>query len=750
MTQKIRFSRFFSLVTTPWKARTAREKRNQILLLFAYAIIIAVIIGYTQFGTFFKNVRSTDFIVGQVAERDLIVDRDIEFVDENATFLKREARMRLVSPIFVVRDEITKRALHRFDLLIEALSGSAPAEKVSGEKIYLEIQSVLPGVLSREEVERIVAHKGIAAFLGETGREALESILTEGIVTLPKEGADLLETGFLEIWRWNAGIREQELVSIDSIPTIETLDRTIAAMYADLPLSEREILSLVVRKFAQPNTFFDPESTRKNRERIGSEVEPVRIKLLKGEIIVQKGFIVSEEDMEKIEAMGAYTASVNVNTLVGNLILLLILALLSLYLLNPPIAVKRISREKQVFLLFLFLFFYICVFAALALSGGSFTFVSGAVLPTACISMLVAIVVNYRIGVLFTLLLTLPLFVIMGIQGYGLFLFCLLSGFAGTRAVVHAERRLDLIRAGIWIAASNTLVSLVLGFLTNATPQWFLNSVFASLLNGFGCAMLNLGTLPIFEHVMNLPTTFRLIELSDTNAPILKRMLTLAPGTYSHSLNVSNLAESACRDIGANPLLARVSAYYHDIGKIDQAEYFIENQMGGNKHEELKPSLSAAVIKSHVKIGVEKAKELGLPREVIDIIAQHHGKGIIHYFYERARSTEKNGAVNPEDYSYSEPPPNTKEAAVLMLADICEAASRTLNKPTIARLDKFVWDIIMSKFESGQLNETELTFRDLETIKKRFVQILAGHFHTRIEYPDIKKIERNVQKREAR
>ncbi len=260
--------------------------------------------------------------------------------------------------------------------------------------------------------------------------------------------------------------------------------------------------------------------------------------------------------------------------------------------------------------------------------------------------------------------------------------------------------------------------------------------------NGFLGSLAALGLMPVFEHLLNAASRFRLIELSDLNSPIFKRMLSLAPGTYSHSISVANLAESACNAMNANALLARVGAYYHDIGKIEQAEYFIENQNSYNKHDELKPSLSAAVIKAHLKAGTEKARELELPEEIRAIIAQHHGKGVIKFFYQRALENDDTGNVPPEDYSYPGERPRTKEAAVVMLADTVEAASRTLKKPTIAKLEKFVWSVIIDKFNSNELGECDLTLADLETIRRSFVQVLAGYFHSRIEYPKTREAVR--------
>lgn len=212
-------------------------------------------------------------------------------------------------------------------------------------------------------------------------------------------------------------------------------------------------------------------------------------------------------------------------------------------------------------------------------------------------------------------------------------------------------------------------------------------------------------------------------------------MLT-ASGTYSHSMMVAQLAESACREIGADPLVARVGAYYHDIGKMDQSEYFVENQTGVNKHDEINPALSVAVIKSHVRKGVEKARQLHLPQPVIDIILEHHGNSIISYFYNEAKQKDPN--VNPEDFRYTGTPPTTRESAVVMLADTTEAACRTLENPTALRLEKFIQELFNAKLANGQLDCCTLTFRDLSKIKETFVQLLSGYYHNRIEYPNQK------------
>jgi len=357
--------------------------------------------------------------------------------------------------------------------------------------------------------------------------------------------------------------------------------------------------------------------------------------------------------------------------------------------------------------------------------------------------MLLAILVSPRIAVNLGLVLSISLLLINRSNPFE-FVFAFFSGVAAAIVVLGADKRFELVRSTLYLVLAHIGITSVIGFLGRLQPGQFMSLAGFAVLNSLFCSILNIGLLPFFEHLLNIPTSFRLIELSDLNTPLFRRMLTLAPGTYSHSVSVANLAESAAREIGANSLLARVGAYYHDIGKIDQSEYFVENQPDNdNKHSELKPSLSAAVIKSHVKIGIEKARELKLPEEVIEIVAQHHGSGLINYFYVEALKAD--GGTKPEDYSYNGVPPTSREAAVVMLADTVEAATRTLANPTVAKLDKFIWKQIMSKFENHQLDNCDLTFKDLEKIKRTFVQILAGHFHTRIEYPEQKEGKEAVQ-----
>jgi putative nucleotidyltransferase with HDIG domain len=364
-------------------------------------------------------------------------------------------------------------------------------------------------------------------------------------------------------------------------------------------------------------------------------------------------------------------------------------------------------------------------------------------LPTALAVMLPAILIGPRPALAMALALPLAAFLSGAFDNVS-YILALTSAVAAVYALRGTERRIDLLKAGLIIAAANAVAALAALLIRRVSLGTYPPVLLWAAFNGVASGMLALGFLPLLEHALNSVTSFRLVELSDLNSPILKRLFSVAPGTYSHSLMVATLAEAACQEIGANPLLARVGAYYHDIGKMDNPDYFVENQTVYNKHEDIAPRLSATVIRSHVKLGVEKARSLGLPKEVTDIIAEHHGNSVISWFYHEALKRENTeshskSVVNMEDFSYPGSPPRSRESAVVMLADVTEAAVRTLKRPSTSRLEKFIQELIMSKFEHGQLSESELTFRDLETIKKAFVRVLAGHYHARIEYPKMAK-----------
>ncbi|MCL2186223.1 MAG: HDIG domain-containing protein [Treponema sp.] len=357
-------------------------------------------------------------------------------------------------------------------------------------------------------------------------------------------------------------------------------------------------------------------------------------------------------------------------------------------------------------------------------------------IPTALFIMLLAVFMGKRVAMIMALALPLGSYLAGAFDNQS-YIIALVSGIAASTVLHNQQNRMSLIKAGLVIAAANCVAVIVILLINQSSLSEYPALLFWAALNGIVCGMLTIGFLPPLEQLLNAVTPFRLMELSDLNAPILRKLFTTAPGTYSHSLMVANLAEQACQDIGANPLLARVGAYYHDIGKMENPTYFVENQTDYNKHDEIAPRLSATIIRSHVKLGVEKANSLGLPKDVISIIAEHHGNSIISWFYNKA--AEQETSVNSEDFSYPGNPPRSKESAIVMLADITEAAVRTLTKPTPGKMEKFIQQLFQAKIDHGQLSQSDLSFNELEIIKRAFVRVLVGYYHSRIEYPKQKE-----------
>ncbi|MBI4495621.1 MAG: HDIG domain-containing protein [Deltaproteobacteria bacterium] len=354
-------------------------------------------------------------------------------------------------------------------------------------------------------------------------------------------------------------------------------------------------------------------------------------------------------------------------------------------------------------------------------------------------AMLVRIVLNSETALIFSL-------VASTFAGWmlpnGLFfsLYFFIGSVVGAHSVAQCEDRTVLIKAGVKVGLANMLTILCLSLIgpSRITPELGYHLLFG-FLGGVVNAIAVLGILPILEWVFGYTTDIKLLELANLNHPLIKRMLLEAPGTYHHSLMVGTLAETAARAVNANPLLARVAAYYHDIGKLSMPLYFVENQSGhDNKHAKLAPSMSSLILTSHVKDGLELARQHRLGRKILNIIQQHHGTNLISYFYKKAKEQENRELeqVEEEAYRYRGPKPQTKEAGLVLLADVAEASSRTLLHPTPARLQGLVQRTINHVFTDGQLNECELTLRDLHQIAKSFNLILSGIHHQRIQYPE--------------
>lgn len=361
-------------------------------------------------------------------------------------------------------------------------------------------------------------------------------------------------------------------------------------------------------------------------------------------------------------------------------------------------------------------------------------FLPGYLIPVAGVAMLVTILFNYQLAVAVVLLAGVIVGIVTG-NHIEFPIVSLISGLFAVFMVSHLSQRSELTQAGLGISLTLAYLCLAASLMQGQSLVMTVRNAGWGMISGIFSAVLTIGGLPFLESAFGVTTSLRLLELSSPNQFLLRELMTNAPGTYNHSVVAANLAESAAEAIGADPLLARVGAYYHDIGKMKRPFFFIENQIDINEHDKINPNLSCLIITAHVKEGVELAKEHRLPPEIIDIIREHHGTTLVTYFYHRAKEKVVKDRISEDDFRYSGVRPRSKEAALVMLADSVEAAARTMSKPSLNRLEQLIRKIVQGKLNDGQLDESDLTLADLEKIIKAFSQTIASVYHYRIEYP---------------
>ena len=358
--------------------------------------------------------------------------------------------------------------------------------------------------------------------------------------------------------------------------------------------------------------------------------------------------------------------------------------------------------------------------------------------PIAMLPIIVTILFDTEVGILSTMILAL-LLGIMHRFNFSIVLMTMAIGTVGCMASREVRRRTDFFKIMLFISLAYIIFIPVVEKVKLTPIEDLLPEMGYGILSGIFCAFITIGVLPFLESIFGITTDIRLLELSDMNHPILKRLALEAPGTYHHSIIVGNLTESASKAVGGNPLLARVGAYYHDIGKIAIPEYFVENQLSiKSKHEELTPSMSALILAAHVKKGRQLGEASDIPDDVLNFIEEHHGTMVMTYFYNKALE-EEGDEVSIDKFRYPGPKPQTRETGIAMLADAVEAASRTLEDPKPARIHNLIKRIIEDRMKSGELDECPLTLRDLAAIREAFAQILIGAFHHRVVYPTRKE-----------
>lgn len=497
----------------------------------------------------------------------------------------------------------------------------------------------------------------------------------------------------------------------------------------------KKVLKKLILPELKPNFFYDKEKTDELIKEVQKNVPKVIIK--KNQTIVSEGEPVTAEQIAVLEDLGLLDQS-------GGTSFLILYAVLALFTIivffTQYVYISKNHKEvyKNTKLIILMNIINIFSFILARVIGGLSPFA----IPLACAPILISLLVDYKLSLV---VCSINVIIIGALVNFNpqIIMLGILNAILGSTGLRKMQQRNDIFYSSISLMIMSALLTFTTGvLLSNNFKEILMFSGLAAVGVVFS-AILAIGVLPFLESSFDVVTTLKLLELSNPNNPLLKKLLMEAPGTYHHSMLVANLAEMAAEEINANPVIARVGAYFHDVGKTKRPFFFGENQIGKeNPHDKINPNLSTLIIISHVKDGVELAKEYNLPDVIKDIIEQHHGTTLVKYFY----YTMKNNAENPEDikeedFRYPGPIPSSKEAGIIMLSDSVEAAVRSISDPTKGKIEEMVNNIIKDKLYSGQLDNCDLTLKDLEKIRKCFLKALYGIYHQRIEYPTEKKIK---------
>ncbi len=535
-----------------------------------------------------------------------------------------------------------------------------------------------------------------------------------------------------------------------------SLDIVMQMLKAERMFDQEALNSLyeLLDAYLLPNVMFNGEETARRRQNASQSVLATKGKVIKDTEIVRKHQEVTAEILEKLRSLhraielkkhGQETRRI-IQSNLGRVILVIVLLIFVAYYIKI-FHKEMFENQKHLAALACVIVLQLLIIRISLLIVPKF-FEGGTeiglitpeyMIPTAIASILVAVLFNFRLSIVVSLFISLYFGVILSFS-QSLFIYSFLGGFIAGFSTQGIRYRWDFFKAMPPIVAVYALFIIIWHMISNSFSFMAVTeNIGLSIINCIVTTFLAMMSITVFEYFFDITTNMTLVELSDMNHPLLKLLSIQAAGTYNHSVLVANLAESAAEKIDANPLLARVASYYHDVGKIAKPNYFVENQkVEKNIHDKLSPSMSALIISSHVKEGLELAKKYKLPSVIQNAILQHHGTSTVSFFYEKAKEKDPHKQVQEKDFCYPGPRPLTRENAIIMLADSVEAASRSLSTSSPKMLRTLVKKIIHDKFASSQLDECNLTFKDLDKIIEGFMPVLQGIFHTRIEYPNKK------------
>ncbi|MGD8291819.1 MAG: HDIG domain-containing protein [Desulfobacterales bacterium] len=711
------------------------------------------------------------YALGDVAERDIKSPRDFFIEDQAATEIYRQQSADKVLTVYDYDSDLARVLSTNVEAVFAEMRkasddhpkvdtrGTALQEN-SGDKVDIVKDPMKPVISDRrwylEEklgirlnegayraLEKVQFSKDISALINRI----LQKILNNGVVTNKEILLKESERGI--ILRDVRTKNEQELHQLKKLYGLDqakTMVRIVGQpLLADLDYSLLNLVVDFVQRLIQPNITLNRNETQERKNETAAAIKPVLHKIKAGEMLLREGELVTEVQLLKLRALETQTKKRHMFISSVGAAMLLISLLVATYIVHL-IQLGRSPTEQNKSLLFMASVFLIFFFLAeLSYKLSEVLTQNSAIpihmssmwfgIPLAAAAMIICVFMGLTIAIPFAVVMAVS-FAIIFENSLTIFLYFLVNGTMAAYWIKHCRERKVFILAGVKLGILNILLVTSIDFyvveFSNTKLLWDWTFAF---MGGLGAGIVTAGIVPLAEMAFGYTTDISLLELASLDRPILRRLMIEAPGTYHHSVIVGSLVEAAATEIGANPLLAKVCGYYHDIGKIKKPLYFIENQEAGiNKHDKLAPSMSSLILISHIKYGVEIAKENKLGQTIIESIRQHHGTSIIQYFYEKARQQKGENAVSIDDFRYSGPKPQTRETGLVMLADVVEAASRSLDDPTPSRIQNLVKNLFNSILSDGQLDECELTLKDLHKIARSFDKILNGIHHHRIEY----------------
>ncbi len=694
-----------------WRASRANRtfSKREILKLLAFAAaFIAAAVTILEIQLFPSAL--SQLKVGDIAPQDIIAPNSISYQSELATEAKRDLEENRV-PLYYSRPNPeaarTQRAVADSVLSFLDAVRADPDPTLSADGKLDWIQQIEAISLSRQDAAAIL---NLPESPWLDAKQEIRSVLDSAM---------------------RQEIRDSQLISVRR--------RLNLLISSDVPDAEAAVITAIVEDLVQPNTFVDEEKTAEERQAVRDAVEPVFRTLEKGEVVVRTGERVSQETIETLQAMGLQEPETRWQSYASTFMYITLLTvLLSVYLVKFQLPVLKDNRKL------IFLSVTMLVFTAAAravLPNQEILFYA---LPTAALTMMVAALIDSQLA----LMITLTMGLIVSYVGGGsleLLIYVIFGGFIVALNVGKLAPLNSLLWAGVYVAISNTIVILMFRFLENSLDLFdLLTRLGSGWLNGVLSAGLTLLLLFILGNLTDTVTTYiQLLELSRPTHPLLSDLLRRAPGTYHHSLLVGNLAENAAERIGANAFLCRIGAYYHDVGKMIRPYFFTENTPPGllSLHDNLEPEVSAKIITSHVTDGLDLAKKHRLPSVIRAFIAEHHGTEMVRYFYHKAvKAAEAAGkdemSVDKLSFTYPGPIPQSKETAILMLADASEATVRSVEPQSSEEIDRIIRRTIDNRMKSGQLDACDLTMHDLEQIRLAFIDVLQGVSHPRVKYPE--------------